>query len=204
LTSARRNFLTGFFVSKALVAHAAARAGGGAIAGIAPPFHFCPGIATELAASLARALALPAPGWVRKGVFTHTRRPFLFPGVAPYAPRRASSSSSGPPTHHSGDNPIRPAHFTTQTTCDGVHPKMGSIGNSRSRARGAPRQVSRDGKTQGCPQRNLGRTPDGGSRPIGLSSPHPNKTLSCSWCLRERPGWSIPVQSSLASRGLAL
>ena len=74
----KTKLLSASFVSKELVAHAAARAGGGAIAGTRASFFLCAPELTQSWRIPAWTFPLPAPGWVRKGVFTHTRRPFPF------------------------------------------------------------------------------------------------------------------------------
>jgi len=74
----KTKLLSASFVSKELVAHAAARAGGGAIAGTRASFFLCAPELTQSWRIPAWTFPLPAPGWVRKGVFTHTRRPFHF------------------------------------------------------------------------------------------------------------------------------
>jgi len=81
VTAAALKLLSGFFVSKALAAHAAARAGGGA--GVRASFFvFCRGIATETAHSL------PDPSSPRTRVGQKGR---LLPHEAPF------SFSEGPP-----------------------------------------------------------------------------------------------------------
>ena len=175
--------------------------------GLAPPFSFLPGSAPELTQSWripAWTFPLPAPGWVRKGVFTHTRRPFPFshlPLRTPQYPARCprpnkrhvgqlvaepkARSSTNPidfPDGIKADNERQPAGPSSagKGGCGSAPRRLGVLQPTVKLALSQPRRASpkgcrtssRYGKTEGCPQHNLGRTPDGGSRSIGLSCLH--------------------------------
>jgi hypothetical protein len=183
LTPARRNFLTVFYVSKALVAHATnvreeARLRVSRLLFISAPES------PQSWRLVAPTLPLPAPGVGQKGRLHPHEAPFPFPGVTPTRQVGRSTPSSrantrtlkpGPVlrdhrlTAVAQPHPAGPFHHATTIamTCT---QRRGSGGISRRRLRGCAQTGSR-GKSQGCPQRNLGRTPDGGSRPIGLSCP---------------------------------